>query len=102
MGPQASLSQLGWVFLRYPHRPMQTVPRSSFVTTPRPVLAHRGFDLRLRSHGSAYAFEIGHVDLTLHASDTDFRSAFAAERAARQFVDDALSAFDDASTSLAA
>lgn len=59
-------------------------------------LVHRGFELRLRSADESFGFEIGHHALTLHASAPSFRTPFAAERAARRFVDDALGAFDSA------
>lgn len=57
-------------------------------------LVHRGFELWLRAGDEAFGFEIGHHALTLHASAVDFRTPFAAERAARRFVDDALGVFD--------
>ncbi len=72
------------------------------MTLSRAVFAHRGFELRLRAAADAFAFEVGHHDLTLHASAADFSSPHAAERAGRRFVDDALGAFASASATLAA
>lgn len=66
------------------------------MTPSADLLLHRGFELRLRAADQAFGFEIGHHALTLHASDASFRTPFAAERAARRFVDDALGAFDAA------
>ena len=66
------------------------------------MFVHRGFELRLRTAADTFAFEIGHHDLTLHASPAAYRTPHAAERAARRFVDDALGAFEVASSRLAA
>ncbi len=77
-------------------------PLTPLVTPARSVFVHRGFELRLHAADDAFAFEIGHHDLTLHASTCDFRSPHAAERAGRRFVDDALGAFDAASSSFSA
>ncbi|MFN3595927.1 MAG: hypothetical protein ACK41D_01500 [Rubricoccaceae bacterium] len=65
---------------------------------------HRGFTLHVtRAPGrfgeDTYGYRIEHRALTLHASTEDFRSATAAERAARQFVDDALLGFERANDS---
>ena len=81
---------------------MPTVSHPRPVSTDRAVFAHRGFELRLRTAADTFAFEIGHLDLTLHTSTADYRTPHAAERAARCFVDDALGAFDAASQALAA
>ena len=81
---------------------MPTASLSPIVTPARSVFVHRGFELRLRAAEDAFAFEIGHHDLMLHASDAGYRTPHAAERAGRRFVDDALGAFDVASTRLAA
>ena len=81
---------------------MPTVSYSPLVSLDRSVFAHRGFELRLRANASTFAFEIGHHDLTLHASASDYQTPHAAERAARRFVDDALGAFSAASEALAA
>lgn len=75
---------------------------SAPVTPERALLFHRGFELRLRASDGTFAFEIGHHDLTLHASTPDFGTPHAAERAARLFVDDALGAYDAATRALAA
>ena len=68
--------------------------------------AHRGFVYALhRSAGDGemrFAFSIAHLGLELHASRATFRSAASADRAARQFVDDALGAFAHAERALAA
>ena len=70
------------------------LPTSRTVTSARPSLTHRGFRLRLRARsGSGFDVAIEHAGLTLH-TETGHRSAFGAERAARRFVDDALSVFD--------
>ena len=70
------------------------LPTSRSVTSARPTLNHRGFRLRLRAQaGSGFAVAIEHDGLTLH-TESGHRSAFGAERAARRFVDDALSVFD--------
>ncbi|MEM0962829.1 MAG: hypothetical protein AAGK21_09880 [Bacteroidota bacterium] len=70
--------------------------------TPTPVFPdstlvhHRGFDIRLQAEGSRFAFEVTHRTHTLHTSTYAYRSGVSAERAARQFVDDALRVFDAA------
>lgn len=82
---------------------MPVTPRlAPSVSAPCDFLFHRGFELRLRAAEDRFAFEVGHHDLTLHASDAAFGTPHAAERAARLFVDDALGAFDTASAALAA
>lgn len=63
------------------------------VTSTRAPLCHRGFDLHLRPAGPEFSVVVEHLGLTLH-TETGHRSAFSAERAARQFVDDALGVFD--------
>lgn len=63
------------------------------VTSDRIPLCHRGFGLRPRHAGAEFAVAIEHLGLTLH-TEAGHRSAFSAERAARQFVDDALGVFD--------
>ena len=69
--------------------------------TLRPVtsvpLSHRGFHLRPVPGGAGFAVVIEHAGLALH-TEGGHRSAFAAERAARQFVDDALGVFDSPAT----
>ena len=72
------------------------------MSTSRVVFAHRGFQLRLRAEAGTFAFEVRDHELSLHTSAPDFRSAHAAERAARRFVDDALGAFTAATKALAA
>lgn len=75
------------------------------VRMPAPSpLRHRGFELMVRREagGSPLSFRVSHRGLPLHTSRPDFRTAVSAERAARQFVDDALGAFDAASSTLAA
>lgn len=61
----------------------------------RPMLRHRGFDVVVQSgpQGAHFAFAVSHRGLQLHASTPEFRSAVSADRAARRFVDDALSVF---------
>jgi hypothetical protein len=75
--------------------------------SPRSILSHRGFALDIsRAAGldgdGVFAFTVVHQGLPLHRSRADFRSAVAADRAARRFIDDALCAFDYATSSLAA
>ena len=82
--------------------PQPTFPFASPLTS-----AHRGFLYalhRMESEGQdiRFAFSIAHRGLRLHTSTPDFRSPSAADRAARQFVDDALGAFEYASHALAA
>lgn len=82
--------------------PVPVLPTSRPVTSDCALLTHRGFQLRLRAQaGSGFAVAIEDAGLTLH-TETGHRSAFAAERAARRFVDDALGVFDVATSSLAA
>ena len=69
---------------------------------PSAFARHRGFDLRLRAGAGSYAFEVGHDDLTLHASPSEYQTVHSAVRAARQFVDDALRVFSSPSAALAA
>ena len=79
------------------------IPPVPTVTSARSSYGHRGFDLRLCPGGSGqFAFEVGHLGLTLHASEAAFRTPVSAERAARRFVDDALGSYDHAARSLAA
>lgn len=63
-----------------------------------PPLRHRGFELVVRQDAAARAlsFLVMHRGLALHASRADYRTPVSAERAARQFVDDALGAFGGA------
>ena len=63
------------------------------VTSDRAPLSHRGFHLRPHPAGAGFAVVIEHLGLALH-TESGHRSAFSAERAARQFVDDALGVFD--------
>ncbi len=72
------------------------------MTSDRSFLSHRGFRLGLRAQaGSGFAVAIEHAGLTLH-TEAGHRSALSAERAARQFVDDALGVFDLGASRLAA
>ena len=59
-----------------------------------PACFHRGFDLDVQSRGTGFAFTVTHDGLALHVSDPAHRTALSAERAARQFVDDALGVFE--------
>ena len=65
------------------------------------TLSHRGFALQIRFGDDAYGYVIDHAGLTLHAA-ADFRSAGAADRAARCFIDDALGAFAHAEAEMTA
>lgn len=58
-----------------------------------PRYSHRGFALDLRHDEAGFAFTISHLGLALHASEPTHRTSHSAERAARQFVDDALTPF---------
>ena len=60
-----------------------------------PTLRHRGFEFAVRPSDDPerFAFAVLHRGLQLHASTPEFRSAISADRAARQFVDDALGVF---------
>ena len=84
-----------------PPMPQPTSPSFTPLTS-----AHRGFVYALhRSEGDdeiRFAFSISHLSLVLHTSRPTFRSAASADRAARQFVDDALGAFNHAEHALAA
>lgn len=69
---------------------------------------HRGFTLAVRPSagepGGAlrFVFEVEHDGMPLHATEPLYRTAVAAERAARLFVDDALTAFEYATQALVA
>ncbi|MEO0559872.1 MAG: hypothetical protein AAF170_17015 [Bacteroidota bacterium] len=69
--------------------------------------AHRGFVYALHRKEAdtkqvRFAFSIAHRGLRLHTSEAEYRSPAAADRAARQFVNDALGAYDYATHALAA
>lgn len=68
----------------------------------RPAFHHRGFELDIQGSAAGFAFAITHAGLTLHASAPSYRTATSADRAARQFVDDALGAFSYSTQALAA
>ncbi|HEX8386112.1 MAG TPA: hypothetical protein VF576_08010 [Rubricoccaceae bacterium] len=70
----------------------------------RQTFYHRGFSLEIRRSpsGSGFSFAIAQDGLPLHTSRPDFGTAGSADRAARQFVDDALGASDYATQALAA
>jgi hypothetical protein len=80
-----------------------TAPCPLDVQMPLP-LRHRGFELALRreSQEGPFSFRVSHFGFDLHTSRPGFGTATAAERAARQFVDDALGAFGHAAQTLAA
>ncbi|MEM1117235.1 MAG: hypothetical protein AAF594_06490 [Bacteroidota bacterium] len=59
-----------------------------------PAFHHRGFELDIQSRGAGFAFAVSHDGLALHASAPTHRTSLSAERAARQFVDDALAPFE--------
>lgn len=63
---------------------------------------HRGFALDIQRSNAGFAFAISHDGLTLHASEHDYRTATSADRAARQFIDDALDVFTHSTQSVAA
>ena len=77
-------------------------PSASRALRPVPVnlvFQHRGFHLRVdRAAGrfgpQSFSFTIDHLDAPLHQSAADFGSAESADRAARQFIDEALGSFE--------
>lgn len=70
----------------------------------RQAFHHRGFslDIRRASSGAGFSFAIAQDGFPLHTSRADFGTAGSADRAARQFIDDALGAFEHATQALAA
>lgn len=76
-------------------------PTTSAMPSPLTVF-HRGFELQIRHSATAFGFAIEHAGLALHRSVADFRTAGAADRAARRFIDDALGSFEVATEALAA
>lgn len=68
----------------------------------RQVFHHRGFSLAIRHAAARFAFAIAQDGHALHTSRPDFATPQSAERAARQFVDDALGAFEVATQALEA
>jgi hypothetical protein len=75
--------------------------------TLRTPLSHRGFSLTIRRAAGmdgdgVFAYTVVHQGLPLHRSRADYRSATAADRAARRFIDDALGAFEAATSRIAA
>ena len=75
-------------------------PASLPMSAPLTVF-HRGFSLQIRFSKDAFGYVIEHAGLPLHTS-ADFRSAGAADRAARRFIADALGAYDYAAAEMAA
>ncbi|MCH7975012.1 MAG: hypothetical protein IIC18_00460 [Bacteroidetes bacterium] len=77
-------------------------PRTSFpatATTEAMTLRHRGFDLTIATmHGrfgaQSYGYTVLHLGHVLHESRGDFGTASAADKMARQLIDDALGMFD--------
>jgi len=77
-------------------------PRTSFpatAITEEMTLWHRGFDLTIGTmHGrfgaESYGYTVLHRGHVLHESRGDFGTASAADKMARQFIDDALGVFD--------
>jgi hypothetical protein len=60
---------------------------------------HRGFAVsihKMKGRDGLYGYVVHHDGLALHASGGLYGSATRAEQAGRQFVDDALGAFDAA------
>ena len=68
----------------------------------RQAFYHRGFSLEIRRAPSGYAFSVRQGEHALHTSRAAFGTPGSADRAARQFVDDALGAFDFATQALEA
>lgn len=75
--------------------PVPTVPT-------RHTFHHRGFSLEIRRAPAGFAFTIRQGADALHTSRADFGTAGSADRAARQFVDDALFSFEFATQALEA
>ncbi len=81
---------------------LTTSARTSFpTTTPSRAMAlrHREFDLTIRTvegrfGEQSYAYSVLHNGHVLHESGGDYGSASAADKAARQLIDDALCMFD--------
>lgn len=61
------------------------------------TLHHKGFDILIRQASRTgerpYGYTIRHQGLDLHRIDGTFGAAASADRAARQFIDDALGAY---------
>ena len=68
----------------------------------RLAFRHRGFALDIQNSVAGFVFAISHDGLELHASTTSYRTATSADRAARQFIDDALDVFSHSTQALAA
>ncbi|HYE95316.1 MAG TPA: hypothetical protein VD962_03845 [Rubricoccaceae bacterium] len=72
----------------------------------RVLLRHRGFSIEVRPcHGrfgdGSVGYTIAHQGLPLHRSGGQFGTAAHAERAARRFIDDALTVFERTDAALA-
>ena len=82
---------------------MPAVLRPPSVPT-RQAFYHRGFSLEIRRapSGAGFSFAIAQEGFPLHTSRADYGTALSADRAARQFIDDALGAFDYATQALEA
>ena len=81
--------------------PLHT-PTPASMLASLPAFHHRGFELDVQGGDAGFGFAITHEGLALHASSATHPTALSAERAARQFVDDALAPFSQATQSLAA
>ena len=68
----------------------------------RQVFYHRGVSIEICRTAGRYAFVIAQDGHALHTCRPDFATPQSAERAARQFVDDALGAFEVATQALEA
>jgi hypothetical protein len=84
------------------------VLRSPSVPT-RQAFHHRGFSLEIRRSpaglgrpGAGFSFAIAQDGFPLHTSRADYGTAGSADRAGRQFIDDALGAFEHATQALEA
>ncbi len=78
----------------------------AFISAPpvptRQTFHHRGFALEIRRASAGFAFAVLQDGFPLHVSRADFRTAGSADRAARQFIDDALVSFEFATQALEA
>jgi len=91
-----------------PFMALTPTPHATFPATETAAamtLRHRGFDLTIRTmHGrfgaQSYGYTALHRGHVLHESGGEFGTASAADKAARQLIDDALRMFDSSLATL--